>query len=155
VHCGKRLQSAAGCTSHAGCLTVQRALVFVHRNDVADKVAGKLAHHHIPAADLTAANSKQLRQQAMDGFRSGAIRVLLASDIAARGLDIKGVELVVNLDVPTISTAYLHRTGRTSRAGAKGLAVSLVTDSEIRVVRRYEQELVRMREGRLTASQPG
>jgi superfamily II DNA/RNA helicase len=136
-----------------------RALVFVHRNDVADKVAGKLAHHHIPAADLTAANSKQLRKQAMDGFRSGAIRVLLASDIAARGLDIKGVDLVVNLDVPTISKAYLHRTGRTGRAGAKGLAVSLVTDSEMRVVRRYEQELgivmqcVRLREGRLVASQ--
>jgi superfamily II DNA/RNA helicase len=138
-------------------LAPERALVFVHRNDVADKVAGKLAHHHIPAADLTAANDKQLRKQAMDGFRSGAIRVLLASDIAARGLDIKGVELVVNLDVPTISKAYLHRTGRTGRAGAKGLAVSLVTDSEMRVVRRYEQELgivmqcVRLREGRLTA----
>jgi superfamily II DNA/RNA helicase len=138
-------------------LAPERALVFVHRNEVADKVAGKLAHHHIPAADLTAANNKQLRQQAMDGFRSGAIRVLLASDIAARGLDIKGVELVVNLDVPTISKAYLHRTGRTGRAGAKGLAVSLVTESEMRVVRRYEQELgivmqrVRLREGRLTA----
>jgi superfamily II DNA/RNA helicase len=138
-------------------LAPERALVFVHRNDVADKVAGKLAHHHIPAADLTAANDKQLRKQAMDGFRSGAIRVLLASDIAARGLDIKGVDLVVNLDVPTISKAYLHRTGRTGRAGAKGLAVSLVTESEMRVVRRYEQELgivmqsVRLREGRLTA----
>jgi superfamily II DNA/RNA helicase len=140
------------------CLAPERALVFVHRNDVADKVAGKLAHHHIPAADLTAANNKLLRQQAMNGFRSGAIRVLLASDIAARGLDIKGVELVVNLDVPTISKAYLHRTGRTGRAGAKGLAVSLVTDSEMRVVRRYEQELgivmqcVRLREGRLTSA---
>lgn len=139
-------------------LAPERALVFVHRNDVADRVAGKLAHHHIPAADLTAANSKQLRKQAMDGFRSGAIRVLLASDIAARGLDIKGVDLVVNLDVPTISKAYLHRAGRTGRAGAKGLAVSLVTDSEMRVVRRYEQELgivmrcVRLREGRLTDS---
>jgi superfamily II DNA/RNA helicase len=139
------------------CLAPERALVFVHRNDVADKVAGKLAHHHIPAADLTAANNKLLRQQAMNGFRNGAIRVLLASDIAARGLDIKGVELVVNLDVPTISKAYLHRTGRTGRAGAKGLAVSLVTDSEMRVVRRYEQELgivmqcVRLREGRLTS----
>jgi superfamily II DNA/RNA helicase len=136
-------------------LAPERALVFVHRNEVADKVAGKLAHHHIPAADLTAANDKRSRKQAMDGFRSGAIRVLLASDVAARGLDIKGADLVVNLDVPTISKAYVHRTGRTGRAGAKGLAVSLVTDSEMRVVRRYQQELgigmqrVRMREGRL------
>jgi len=137
------------------CLKPERALVFVHRNDVADRVAGKLAHHHIPAADLNAANDKQLRKQAMDGFRSGAIRVLIASDIAARGLDIRGVALVVNLDVPTLSKAYLHRTGRTGRTGAKGLAVSLVAESELRVVRRYQQELgivmqgARMREGRL------
>lgn len=132
-----------------------RALVFVHRNDVAAKVADKLAHHHIPAADLAAANDKLVRKQSMDGFRSGAIRVLIASDIAARGLDIKGVSLVVNLDVPTLSKAYLHRTGRTGRAGAKGLAISLVTAGEERVIRRYQQELgidlqcVRMREGRL------
>ncbi len=145
-------------------LDPERALVFVHRNDVAEKVAGKLAHHHIPAADLNAANDKQLRKQAMDGFRSGSLRVLIASDLAARGLDIKGVTLVVNLDVPTLSHAYLHRTGRTGRAGAKGLAVSLVTDSESRVIRRYQQELgiamqcVRMREGRLIpggAPEPG
>jgi superfamily II DNA/RNA helicase len=140
------------------CLAPERALVFVHRNDVADRVAGKLAHHHIPAADLNAANDKQLRKAAMDGFRSGAIRVLIASDLAARGLDIKGVSLVVNLDVPTLSKAYLHRTGRTGRAGTKGLAVSLVTDSEARVIRRYEEELgielqcVRLREGRLIAA---
>jgi superfamily II DNA/RNA helicase len=139
-------------------LEPERSLVFVHRNDVAEKVAGKLAHHHIPAADLNAANDKQLRKQAMDGFRSGEIRVLIASDLAARGLDIKGVALVVNLDVPTLSKAYLHRTGRTARAGARGLAISLVTDSEERVIRRYQQELgidlqcVRMREGRLVAA---
>lgn len=142
-------------------LDPERALVFVHRNDLAEKVAGKLAHHHIPAADLNAANDKLLRKQAMDGFRSGAIRVLIASDVAARGLDIKGVTLVVNLDVPTLSKAYLHRTGRTGRAGAKGLAISLVTDSESRVIRRYQQELgigmqcVRMREGRLIPVEDG
>jgi superfamily II DNA/RNA helicase len=139
-------------------LEPERALVFVHRNDMSQKVAGKLAHHHIPAADLNSANDKLLRKQAMDGFRSGEIRVLIASDIAARGLDIKGVTLVVNLDVPTLSKDYLHRTGRTGRAGAKGLAVSLVTESESRVIRRYQQELgialqcVRMREGQLIAA---
>jgi ATP-dependent RNA helicase DeaD len=132
-----------------------RALVFVHRNDVAERIAGKLAHHHIPAADLNAANDKRLRKQALDGFRSGEIRVLIASDIAARGLDIKGVTHIVNLDVPTLSKAYLHRVGRTGRAGEKGVAVSLVTDIEARVIPRYQSELgivmqrVRMREGSL------
>ncbi|MEY2855166.1 MAG: hypothetical protein RL030_2298 [Pseudomonadota bacterium] len=132
-----------------------RALVFVHRNEVAERIAGKLAHHHIPAADLNAANDKQLRKQALDGFRSGVIRVLIASDIAARGLDIKGVSHVLNLDAPTMSKAYLHRAGRTGRAGEKGVAVSLVTDIEARVIPRYQSELgivmqrVRMREGSL------
>jgi superfamily II DNA/RNA helicase len=91
----------------------------------------------------------------MDGFRSGEIRVLIASDVAARGLDIKGVTHVFNFDVPTLSKAYLHRVGRTGRAGAKGTAISLLTDIEARVVRRYQDELgitmqcVRLREGKL------
>jgi superfamily II DNA/RNA helicase len=136
-------------------LEPERAIVFVHRNDFAEKIATKLAHHHIPAVDLNAALDKRDRKQAMDGFRSTAIRVLIASDIAARGLDIKGVTHVFNFDMPTLSKAYLHRVGRTGRAGAKGLAVSLVTEIEARVIRRYQEELgidmqcVRMREGRL------
>ncbi len=138
-------------------LEPERAIVFVHRNDLAEKIALKLAHHHIPAADLNAALDKHTRKQAMDGFRSGEIRVLIASDVAARGLDIKGVTHVFNFDVPTLSKAYLHRVGRTGRAGAKGLAVSLVTEIEARVIRRYQDELgiemqcVRMREGRVMA----
>jgi superfamily II DNA/RNA helicase len=139
-------------------LEPERAIVFVHRNDQAEKIAAKLAHHHIPAADLNAAQDKQLRKQAMDGFRSAAIRVLIASDVAARGLDIKGVSHIFNFDVPTMSKAYLHRVGRTGRAGAKGLAVTLATEIEARVIRRYQEELgivmqcVRMREGRVIAA---
>ena len=139
-------------------LDPERAIVFVHRNEQSEKIAARLAHHHIPAADLNAALDKHYRKQAMDGFRSGAIRVLIASDIAARGLDIKGVTHIFNFDVPTMSKAYLHRVGRTGRAGEKGLAVTLVTQIEERVVRRYEEELgiemqcVRMREGRVIAA---
>jgi len=139
-------------------LDPERAIVFVHRNDQAEKIASKLAHHHIPAADLNAALHKQDRQQAMDGFRNATIRVLIASDIAARGLDIKGVTHIFNFDVPTLSKAYLHRVGRTGRAGAKGLAVTLATEIEARVIRRYQEELgivmqcVRMREGRVIAA---
>jgi len=67
--------------------------------------------------------------------------VLIASDLAARGLDIQGVTHIFNLDVPTQSKAYLHRVGRTARAGAKGYAVSLLTAQEVRLVRRYQSEL--------------
>ena len=136
-------------------LEPERAIVFVHRNDVAEKIAARLAHHHVSAVDLNAARDKLDRKEAMDGLRSGAIRVLIASDIAARGLDIKGVTHVFNFDVPTLSKAYLHRVGRTGRAGAKGVAISLATEVEARVMPRYQQELgivmtnVRMREGRI------
>ena len=140
-------------------LRPERALVFVHRNETAEKVAAKLAHHQIPVADLHAAADKRDRKKAMDDFRSGEVPVLIASDVAARGLDIKGVTHVVNLDVPTQSKAYLHRVGRTARAGAQGQAVTLMTRDEVRLVRRYEKELgivmhhVRVCEGRVIAAE--
>ncbi len=136
-------------------LRPERAMVFAHRNETAAKVAAHLAHHKIPVADLHAAFDKRDRKQAMDDFRSAQVRVLVASDVAARGLDIKGVTHVINLDVPTQSKAYLHRVGRTARAGAKGQAVTLMTADEARLVRRFESELgivmrrVRLREGRV------
>jgi superfamily II DNA/RNA helicase len=139
-------------------LRPERAMVFVHRNETAEKVAAKLAYHHIPVADLHAASDKRDRKQAMDDFRSAQVRVLIASDVAARGLDIQGVTHIFNLDVPTQSKAYLHRVGRTARAGAKGQAATLMTEGEVRLVRRYENELgivmhhVRMREGRVIAA---
>jgi superfamily II DNA/RNA helicase len=135
---------------------VPRSIVFVHRNDVAERLAAKLAHHKLVVADLNAELNKMDRKQAMDGIRSGAIRIMIASDLAARGLNILGVTHIFNLDVPTMSKAYLHRVGRTGRAGAKGTAISLVTEIEARLVRRYEQELgitiqcVRVRDGRIS-----
>jgi superfamily II DNA/RNA helicase len=136
-------------------LGAERAMVFVHRNDTADTVAAKLAHHHIAVANLHAASDKRDRKQAMDDFRSGRARVLMASDVAARGLDIAGITDIVNLDVPTQGKGYLHRVGRTARAGAKGRATTLMTAAEVRLVRRFEAELgivmhhVRLREGRV------
>jgi ATP-dependent RNA helicase DeaD len=136
-------------------LQPERALVFVHRGELAKDVTAKLAHHKIAVAELHAAGDKRDRKQAMDGFRSAQVRVLVASDVAARGLDIAGITHVVNLDVPTQGKAYLHRVGRTARAGAKGQAVTLMTAEEVRLVRRYENELgiamhrVRLREGRV------
>lgn len=131
----------------------ERAIVFVHRNETAENVAAKLTHYKIPVADLHGAYEKSERKQAMDDFRSARVRVLIASDLAARGLDIPGVTHIFNLDVPTQSKAYLHRVGRTARAGAKGHAVSILTAQEVRLVRRYQTELgitmtpIRLRDG--------
>jgi superfamily II DNA/RNA helicase len=134
-----------------------RAMVFVHRNATAEMVAAKLAHHKVPVANLHAAAEKRDRKQAMEDFRSGRALVLITSDVAARGLDIAGVANIVNFDVPTQSKAYLHRVGRTARAGARGWATTLMTADEVRLVPRFESELgivlhhVRLREGRVIA----
>ena len=135
----------------------ERALVFVHRNVTAETVASKLAHHKILATDLHGAFEKADRKKAMDDFRSGRAQVMIASDVAARGLDIPSVTHIFNLDAPSQSKAYIHRVGRTARAGASGIAVSLFTEPETRLVRRYQEELgiamteVRLRDGRVTA----
>jgi len=134
-------------------LKPKRAIVFVHRNESAELIAAKLAHHKVAAADLHGAVDKSERKKAMDDFRGDRVTVLIASDVAARGLDIRGVTHIFNFDIPTESKAYLHRVGRTARAGVKGHAVSLMTDEEVRLVRRYRSELgiemtqVRLREG--------
>jgi superfamily II DNA/RNA helicase len=136
-------------------LKPERSMVFVHRTETAEIVAAKLAYHHVSVAQLHGAFDKQERKQAMEDFRSGRASVLIASDVAARGLDIPGITHIFNLDAPTLSKAYLHRVGRTARAGASGVAVTLLTEAEASLPRRYEQELgitvhpIRLREGRL------
>ncbi len=141
-------------------LKPERAIVFVHRNNSAELVASKLEHYKIPAADLHGAFVKEERKRAMDDFRAGRVNVLIASDLASRGLDIRGVTHIVNFDAPTESKAYLHRVGRTARAGAKGYAISLLTGPEVRLARRYQAELgitvqhVLVREGTVVAAPP-
>ena len=136
-------------------LQPERAIVFVHRTETAEIVAAKLAYHHVSVAQLHGAFDKGDRKQAMDDFRGGRATVLIASDVAARGLDIPGVTHIFNLDAPTLSKAYLHRVGRTARAGASGVAFTLFTEAETQLARRYEEDLgivvrrVRLREGQL------
>ncbi len=119
----------------------ERAMVFVHRNETAEIVAETLAYHKMAVADIHGARDKMMRKKAMNDFRSGRASVLIASDVAARGLDVREVSHVFNLDIPAQSKAYLHRVGRTARAGASGMAISLMTLQEVRLARRYEREL--------------
>lgn len=119
----------------------ERALVFVHRNKDAELVASKMEHYGIPAANLHGAHGKLARKKALDDIRSGKVSILIASDIAARGLDIRGVTHIFNYDAPSSSKDYLHRAGRTGRAGEEGFALSLMTQQETRLAARYESEL--------------
>lgn len=122
-------------------LQVRRTLVFVHKGPDAQRMRERLAFHGLAVADLHGAQDKFARQAALDGFRAGRISVLIASDIAARGLDIAEVELVINADAPSQSKDYIHRAGRTGRVNAQGLVLTLLQAAELRLAQRYAQEL--------------
>ena len=112
-------------------LAVKRALVFVNKAYDVDVALEKLIHGGMKAASLVGSSDKISRQKAIADFTKGNINLLLATDIAARGLDIPNVDYVFNLDLPENEKVYLHRVGRTGRAGAKGTAITLVDSKEI------------------------
>jgi ATP-dependent RNA helicase RhlE len=107
-------------------------LVFVRTKIGADRVARHLVAKGIHAVALHADRSQRERLQAVEGFRSGRHPVLVATDIAARGLDIEGIAHVVNYEVPDTPETYVHRVGRTGRSGAAGHAMTLVSPHEQR-----------------------
>ena len=110
----------------------ERALVFVNTAPAIAETVAKLNFHGVAAAGLHGSANKAERQAAMQDYREGRVRILVASDLAARGLDIDGVENVINLDLPETAQAYLHRAGRTGRAGATGRVFSIVDKAEAR-----------------------
>ena len=120
---------------------VKKAIVFVNKSEDIQKTTEKLQYHNYKAYKIYGKASKEERQRALEGFRGEETQLLVASDIAARGLDIKGVTHIFNLDVPEDSMEYLHRTGRTGRSGEVGTAVSIVTERELALIRRYERDL--------------
>ena len=118
----------------------KRAIVFTHRNETAETLAARLEHHKVAVADLHSTYDKEVRKQAMENFRSGRAIVMIASDVAARGLDIPGITHVFNLDIPSKGKDYLHRVGRTGRAGTHGVAVSVISRPEVRLVKQFERD---------------
>ena len=119
----------------------KKALVFAGRNDQAGKIAAALQYHHVSAAGLYGGMDKKERKQAADGFRSGKITALVSSDLAARGLDFPGISHVIALDVPEDPDVYIHRAGRTARAGKRGIMVSIGDEAEMRRLAALEKKL--------------
>ena len=107
-----------------------RSLVFGNKRSTAIRLAGLLKYHKLRCACLHGEMSTEERRQVVTRFREGKISVLCASDVAARGLDIPDIDLVINYDLPHSGDDYLHRSGRTGRAGAGGTALSLVGASD-------------------------
>jgi ATP-dependent RNA helicase RhlE len=114
-------------------------LIFCRTKIGADRLATRLSGMGIRAAALHADRTQQQRMAAVEGFRTGTYPVLVATDVAARGLDIEGIAHVVNFEVPDTPEAYVHRVGRTGRAEASGNALTLVAPEETRALRALEK----------------
>jgi ATP-dependent RNA helicase RhlE len=114
-------------------------LVFVRTKSGAERLARRLAAAGLKAASLHADRTQSQRTQAVEGFRSGRFRVLVATDVAARGLDIDGITHVVNYEVPSNRETYVHRVGRTGRAEATGTALTLVAPEELRALQALQR----------------
>jgi len=117
----------------------KKIIVFARTKRGADKIARKLVAEGIGAEAIHGNKSQNQRVRTLASFKNGKTLVLIATDIAARGIDVPGVELVVNYDLPNVPESYVHRIGRTARAGASGLAVSFCTSEEIKLLRAIER----------------
>lgn len=118
---------------------LERALVFTRTKHGADRVVRHLAAVGIRAAAIHGNKSQPQREKALSDLKSGAINVLVATDIAARGIDIDNISHVVNFELPNVPEQYVHRIGRTARAGAKGIAISFCADDERPYLRDIER----------------
>jgi superfamily II DNA/RNA helicase len=122
---------------------IDRVLVFTRTKHGADKVVRNLEKAGIYSEAIHGNKSQNQRERALKAFRDGKCRTLIATDIAARGIDVDGVSHVINYDMPNIPESYVHRIGRTARAGAEGFAISFVDHEEMAFLRDIEK-LIRM-----------
>jgi ATP-dependent RNA helicase RhlE len=113
--------------------------VFTRTKHGADRVVRFLTPAGIPAAAIHGEKSQAQRTAALKGFRDGTVKVLVATDIAARGIDVSGVSHVFNFEIPNVAEQYVHRIGRTARAGADGIAISLIAEDERPYIRGIER----------------
>ena len=137
---------------------IEQTLVFTRTKHGANRLVKKLERSGIEAAAIHGNKSQNARERALGSFRSGDLRLLVATDIAARGIDIDGISHVVNFDLPNVPETYVHRIGRTGRAGASGIAVSFC-DAEERafladIERLIQQHVPRVEDHRYPPSEP-
>jgi ATP-dependent RNA helicase RhlE len=123
--------------------TTDRVLVFTRTKHGADKVVRGLEKTGFFAEAIHGNKSQNQRERVLADFRSGKLRILIATDIAARGIDVDGVSHVINYDLPNIPESYVHRIGRTARAGADGIAISFCDQEEGAFLRDIER-MIRM-----------
>jgi len=128
-------------------LAMNRVIVFTRTKHGANKVAEYLNRGGVKSDAIHGNKSQNARQRALETFRSGAVRVLVATDIAARGIDIDDISHVVNFELPNEPESYVHRIGRTARAGGEGIAISFCDPSE----RGYLRDIERITRNKIEA----
>jgi ATP-dependent RNA helicase RhlE len=137
---------------------IERALVFTRTKHTANRVAAHLVKVGIHADAIHGNKSQGARERALDTFKQGSLRVLVATDIAARGIDIDRLSCVINYDLPNVAEAYVHRIGRTGRAGAVGRALSFCEAAErpqLRSIERLTRSTIPVVEAHRYAPRPG
>jgi superfamily II DNA/RNA helicase len=120
---------------------VDRAIVFTRTKHGADRVVKGLEAAGIASDAIHGNKSQGQRERALAGFRSGKVKTLVATDIAARGIDVDGISHVINFDLPNMPESYVHRIGRTARAGKDGIAISLCASDEVAFLRAIERTI--------------
>ncbi|MET0169309.1 MAG: DEAD/DEAH box helicase [Aliihoeflea sp.] len=123
---------------------MERVIIFARTKHGADRVTRDLVRDGFEAAVIHGNKSQNARQRALNGFRDGEVRILVATDIAARGIDVPNISHVVNFDLPDEAESYVHRIGRTGRNGADGVAITLCDPSEASKLRQVEK-IIRMK----------
>ncbi|MGR7814242.1 DEAD/DEAH box helicase [Lacinutrix undariae] len=119
----------------------ERGIIFCKTKAAVNKLAKNLAINKFSSGAIHGSLSQGIRDRIMGQFREGYIDILVATDLAARGIDVKEITYVVNYHLPDTYDAYVHRSGRTARAGAEGLALSIIQDDEIEDIPEFEEEL--------------
>ena len=119
----------------------QRGIIFCKTKAAVNKLSKNLAINKFSSGALHGSLSQGIRDRIMGQFKEGYIDILVATDLAARGIDVKGVSYVVNYHLPDTCEAYVHRSGRTARAGAKGLSLTILQQEEVEDIPEFEQEL--------------
>lgn len=127
--------------SFAAAARPKKLLVFTARASGVGLIVSRLQYHHYAAAGLSGGMDKKARKAALDAFRKGSARILVASDLASRGLDLEDVSHVAALDVPDSEETYIHRAGRTARAGKRGIMASFGDERELRLLSKIEKKL--------------
>src|SRR5690606_15221210 len=118
---------------------IDRELVFTRTKHGADRVVRGLVKEGIPAEAIHGNKSQSQRERVLQAFRKGQVRTLVATDIAARGIDVDGISHVFNFDLPEVAETYVHRIGRTARAGKMGSAISLCSTDERKLLKSIEK----------------